>query len=242
MITGLPPQTSNDRVCDYTTGEEVYSLRALIKRFSWVRKNTGTNFYFPCTPYNIQITYGTGSLERDQLCSHVDIFSALYAFRTGGMRVKVWDSSSELITAHVLPEHSSIGIDETSTITNLRDMGPTTITEQDSKRVKGSAEFQFPYYGPVYVFVNAMYAEFVETEPDLYFHFTQPQTTGVISRSNASGSVYFAKAAGDDYNLGFLLGVPDCLPEQTALKIVQTSPLPNAPDPTPLTLTSVTFS
>jgi hypothetical protein len=243
-ITGLPARSSNDRVCDYTTGEECYSLRALIKRFNWIYNGEDANhFSLPNTPYAMPIDFTSGqTFSPLQQCALVDIVAGLFAFRTGGMRYKAWDDRSTLFTARAIPEHPTTTIAAYSTITNIRNFGATGITENDVQMVKGSGEFQFPFYSNVYVHINAFYTEYVMEEPDLYFHFTQPQTFGLLCRSDTATPVYIAKAAGDDFNLGFLLGVPDCIPEILACRIGSLATVPNMPQPVAYPLTSVTFS
>lgn len=240
-ITGLSPTSTDDKIPDYTTGEEVYSLRALIKRFNWILKTPSKLISLPSVPYIQYYTFTTGQPNQVQQCALVDSISALYAFRTGGFRYKAWDSSSNLITARAIPEHATSYVRDFTTIASAKNCGATGLCDMDAIVVKGGAEFQFPFYSPVYTFVNSFFREFVTQEPDLYFHFTQPQTTGLLSR-DGGGEVFIAKAAGDDYNLGFLLGVPDCLPEQLTLQISGESPVPTAQNPYKINLNSITRS
>jgi hypothetical protein len=145
------------------------------------------------------------------------------------------------MTARAIPEHAASQIADVSTIDSAKNCGATGLCEMDAINVKGGAEFQFPFYAPVYTFINSFYREFVTQEPDLYFHFTQPQTTGILSR-DGNDNLFIAKAAGDDYNLGFLLGVPDCMPEQLTLQISGHTPVPTAIKPYKLNITSITRS
>lgn len=240
-ITGLPPTSTDDKIPDYTTGEEVYSLRALIKRFNWVLRTSSKQISLPSVPYVQYYTFSTGQPQRPQQCALVDSITALYAFRTGGFRYKAWDAGSNLIAARAIPEHASSSIDLYETKASAKNCGATALCEMDAINVKGGAEFQFPFYSPVYTFINSFFREFTTSEPDLYFHFTQPQTTGILSR-DGDGELFIAKAAGDDFNLGFLLGVPDCLPEQLTLQISGQATVPTALDPYKLTLDSITRS
>lgn len=240
-ITGLPPRSSNTFVCDYTTGEEVYSLRALIKRFNWVVQANDNHFSLPNTPYAMPIDYTSGQVATFQQCALVDIVSALFAFRNGSFRYKCWDDDSNLFVARCMPEHARTNIIN-FTAFSLQNLGATAVTEMDAQSVKGAGEFQFPFYSPTYVHINANYIDFVATEPDLYFHFSQPQTLGIVSRSDTSSPAFIAKAAGDDFNLGFLLGVPDCIPEPVAMVIGGRSPVPNMPNPVLRTITAISFS
>jgi len=54
--------------------------------------------------------------------------------------------------------------------------------------------------------------------------------------------LYIAKAAGDDYSLGFLLGVPDCAPEAFLTQQNPTSVVPNNPNANVYGATSMGFS
>nr|ABC25489.1 capsid polyprotein [Homalodisca coagulata virus 1] len=250
-ITGMAPRPLYDNITSYTTGEEVYSLRMLMKRFNWIASvpSGQASIALPNTVKTIDaaapvsnpnqiVDIRTGPPYANNTvsdCALVDVVGALFAFRAGGFRWKAWDSGSELISAYLVPfgPYNTYGIPP-STFTNL--ISNTSVYELDSRQVKGSAEFATPFYHPCYTQVNSNFSYFTEGgEPDLYFHFTQPQTVTVVSRSNPGSEMNIAKSAGDDLNFGFLLGVPDCLPSQIVAGLLsRPSSQPNLPNSTPI--------
>lgn len=246
-ITGMAPRPLQDDITCYTTGEEVYSLRMLMKRFNWVTSVPAgvSTVFLPNTVLFMDntddpnvagtvndlrtITNGT-TLVND--CALVDVVGAMFAFRAGGFRWKVWDNNSEQISAYLVPANTLNAYVPVGSEYNL--ISNTSTFEIDSKRVKGSAEFGTPFYHPCYTQINSAYAR-LSGEPDLYFHFTQPQFATVVNRSNTATPMTIAKSAGDDLSFGFLLGVPDCLPSQVATALLgRARPEPSAPNTTPI--------
>lgn len=246
-ITGMAPRPLQDDITCYTTGEEVYSLRMLMKRFNWVTSlaNGQNSIVLPNTVLFMDVTddpdtAGTindlrtmsGGTTFVNDCALVDVVGAMYAFRAGSFRWKAWDNNSEQISAFLVPYG-------TQNVYNLPDadlnfISNTSVFEIDSKRVKGSAEFATPFYHPCYTQINSGFSV-LQNEPDLYFHFTQPQFVTVVYRSNTSTPMTIAKAAGDDLSFGFLLGVPDCLPAQVATALLgRARPEPSFPNTTPI--------
>lgn len=245
-ITGMAPRPLSDDITVYTTGEEIYSLRMLMKRFNWITQvpSGQSQIFLPNTVYFMDVTDDpsvagqvndirtNAALNLVNDCALVDVVGALFAFRAGGYRYKVWDNNSEQISAFLAPYEAiaTYNVPNSSVLT----LNNTSAYEIDAKRVKGSAEFQIPYYHPCYTQINSSYAS-LGGEPDLYFHFTQPQFVTVVDRSNTSAPFNVAKAAGDDLNFGFLLGVPDCLPPQIATNLLaRARPQPSLPDTTPI--------
>lgn len=237
-ITGMPPHPAIDNINDYTTGETVESLRALIKRFNWVLKTpTGNNGNFiklsnaVCPKFTNSNTEETSPFygwRNDYQPALVDVIGSLYAFRTGGFRWKCWDSDSSQISCFMLPEHAALSASTIRSLGSFDQIGNTAVWEIDSTNVKGAAEFICPFYHPTYTQINAFYTAFTDTEPDTYFHFTQPQTYPIFVRSRTDNAMSIAKAAGDDFNLGFLLGVPFCVPSNVVTDLIpQPRPQPS---------------
>lgn len=247
-ITGMAPRPLNDDITCYTTGEEIYSLRMLMKRFNWVTSlpsgqssiiltnsvlfmDVSDDATVPGTVNDLRTISNGVTLVND--CALVDVVGALYAFRAGGFRWKAWDNNSEQISAYLVPFVPQSAYTSPGSSLNL--LNNTSVYEIDSRRVKGSAEFQTPFYHPCYTQINSGYVQ-LSGEPDLYFHFTQPQFVTVVERSNTSTPMSIAKAAGDDLSYGFLLGVPDCVPAQVATALLgRARPQPSLPNTTPIT-------
>jgi len=237
-ITGMPPHPAIDNINDFTTGETVESLRALIKRFNWVIKspsgNDGNIFQMSnavCPKFTNSTTEVTSTFAgwKDAYQpALVDVIGSLYAFRAGSFRWKCWDSDSSQVSCFMMPEHPSLISGTVRLNKSFNQIGNTAVWEIDATDVKGAAEFICPYYHPTYTQINAFYTEFVDTEPDTYFHFTQPQTYPTFVRSRVDNAVSIAKAAGDDFNLGFLLGVPYCVPSNVVTDLIpQPRPQPS---------------
>ena len=246
-ITGMAPRPLQDDITCYTTGEEIYSLRMLMKRFNWVSKlPTGqASITLPNSVIFMNVTNdpdleGTvndirtisGGITIFNDCALVDVVGAMYAFRAGGFRWKVLDNNSEEISAKLVPYNILNNYTLPGSTYNV--ISNTSTFELDSRRVKGSAEFQVPFYHPCYTQINSGYTE-IDGEPDLYFHFTQPQFVTSLNRSNTTTSMAIAKAAGDDLSFGFLLGVPNCLPAQIATALqARSRSEPSYPNITPI--------
>lgn len=237
-ITGMSPHPPDDNINDFTMGETVHSLRALIKRFNWVWKtptgNDGNIVQFS----NAVCPKFTNSVANEQETfkgwkdsyqpALVDVIGSLYAFRTGSFRWKCWDENSTQISCFMLPEHPALISGTIRTYDTFNQMGSTAVWEIDATNVKGAAEFSCPYYHPTYAQINAFYTEYVDTEPDTYFHFTQPQTYPTFVRSDTYSAMCIAKAGGDDINFGFLLGVPYCVPANLVTAVIpQPRPQPS---------------
>lgn len=231
-IRGLRSQPPNDTINSYTTGDSCMSLRSLIKRFNWTHRLTGNQIMIPNQPIPIFYDTTSGRIIQGARTTYVqptlfDIMSSLYAFRSGSIRFKAYDETSNQLSCYLHTDHLYQRPVNIGGFTNTTITSNTHVWEIDNAAVKGSGEFTVPYYHNAYAQVNAFYHQFIDTEPDTYFHFTQPQFAPVIVRSSTSSPLHIAKAAGEDYTLGFLLGVPFCAPSSvTAIEYGQQRPEP----------------
>lgn len=219
LITGHPPNHDNGRMADYTTGETIHSVLGLMKRFNWVLQTADKFIYF--TP-RVQPLLATGVQEEpesistlsDFNASNYDIFGAMYAFRTGGVRYKIWDGSYNDIINASLVEDREVYEYQTSNTVNavVARTGSTRVVEQDVNYLKGSLEINIPYYGISYNQINSFVNTISQVNNDIYYQLTQPIQNVHIARTNNDTRMNMAKAAAEDTRFGYLLGVPNCIP------------------------------
>jgi len=141
----------------------------LIKRFNFFFQTTGNDISLPNTPYTKFFNYDSATPNDGAMPTAVDAISALFAFRSGGMRFKAWDSSSDLMTVRAIQEHAQTVPESYTSYLTLKNVGPTTVLELESQRVKGAAEFQIPFYAPVYTFINAVTFNFHKSLFDIIY-------------------------------------------------------------------------
>lgn len=218
MITETEPDRSNEEI-KYTVGEDIQSLRQLIKRSNFIM---GTSSQVVCLPNEvvpaINTSDNTGGGHRTISGtfpfspSLYDIVGALYCFRTGGVRYKLFDTQSQYITALM----SSVNTTQSytlSTETQNQGIGNTAPLAIDCRLVRGSFEVNIPYYHLGYNKTNSFSTDDqFNSELPRGHHYADSTNLVLVTRANGSSLMHIAKSAADDTNFGFLLGVPRCVP------------------------------
>lgn len=236
LITDTPPNYNNNEP-PFTVGEQCNSIRMLIKRFNWVFRGITSNLVLPNEVVPLKTEIGTDETTGESIyegpfsfeCSLYDIFGSLYAFRTGGVRYKAIDISSEYMTAIMTSVNSTqqyTGVDTFTDFAALQGIGNTAPAVLDARFVKGSFEVTIPYYHLGYNKTNSFSTntQFSSSTP-IGHHYADSSNLVGLTRSNTSVNVFLAKSAADDSNFGFLLGVPDCIPQIVVQQTLNHTPV-----------------
>lgn len=213
-LTGAPMSDKDDKVTNYTVGEQIFSLRALIKRFNFVYKSD-VNEIFNFTP-RVQplqpIDYVTDQLVSfyNGTPSLYDVVGSIFAFHTGGIRYKVHGILQDIVMAETYTGYPTFRYISGEDNDYTAQIGSNVALALDCSRVKGSFEFQVPYYSRAYNRVNTFATTAVDVNDLVAWELTQSETRIRVSPNNAT-TLCLSKAAAEDSTFGFILGVPDCI-------------------------------
>jgi len=200
-----------------TIGERVVSLRQLFQRFQIVSRPTTPTTptqalqIIPMASLNIPQVYRTQPVS-----NYFDYFLPLYAFYRGSMRTKIIANYDTRMINQVgvsLYEDYPIHSDTTFVSLQTKPVGqpPQTI---HFPSLEGAVENSIPFYNTYSLNYTPFYqqASLINTyDPQA---FVRSKTPG-ISIDNvpvvAGSSFSIARAIGEDFTAGFLLGAPLCI-------------------------------
>jgi hypothetical protein len=230
MASGLSrSQPHSSKPHKFTVGEDVSSVRQLIKRYQLLGSGDIENgdSTFVIYPFAMIRPEGVPTLSYD----HLGVFSTLYQFRRGSIRYMLVPSANLRYTLRYDPE---LGLQDTPVIANAIPFGDVTpirtvtsfpsgatlLTQNLTATVpfdtalQGAIEVEFPYYSRFHklktaVFnrdsINGQYAGMIrEGRVPAGLAFFRAD-------SNDSYFMQVYRSAADDFTLGYLLGAPLCM-------------------------------
>lgn len=246
-------RTDTSALC---AGEGFANFRSLIKRFAFVERFDKFPFktgvlsrrvpFYLVPPKMSSLTY----VSQDQTPGKVQAFaqftmdraitplvfiSSMYAFYRGGLRMKIYlpNKETKLVSARVLdvsdlPE----GTGMVRRVASF--MAPTAF---ELIQLKGFAEFQIPFYSPVFLCIP-----WDEERESL---FDQSSAAVEVSFSNETvpeedSSVYIAVAGSDDMTFHGFLGVPPVI-SLGRINDYYVAQDKSGPDPIPLPGSNVSY-
>lgn len=223
------PQPPNELACLDTMGEEISSVREMIKRYypmtsGQTPQNSisilGYPWHLPC---NFKDIKANGSYTNQYVADPFSYFSELYAFWRGGMRYNV-AMQDAFLRVSFLPQNAQFSpielIDSESILSPWKVIKtspqevvawmPTINQQPTDTSVTGGFNFEVPFYSKNTKIVSCRVKHTVD-HMDLVQNGLTP-TGVVVGTITASGKRDYtiSRACADDFTFGYLVGVPPC--------------------------------
>ena len=202
----------SSRAC---VGEKVKSILSLMKKFTLSYRNNTA--YAELTPFALKRAgTGPGNASYRDYTDYIDIFSSLYAIGRGGVRYKTIPrfAITATNTASVAIRNPGATDLFPALSSAVIPSGMTNANQQIySNHGCAGFEYQIPQYDNCYGrallecssdFVNPSYNTASITVPRLTVFLSTPQATG-------ANYYHHYRAAADDFQLGYFVGVPPML-------------------------------